>query len=1280
MNSLLLFAVVVCLSTVFAQGPYNNGCSYLSDPANGGVSVLYNVAIYSCNRGYQLRGDAKRTCVYNEWKGTEPTCLPVCPVLGDPRNGGVSVSAYGTTATYSCDRGYKLEGNKQRTCSYGVWSGSEPHCKKECPKLSDPAYGEVTVAYDVATYSCQYGYELKGDKKRTCSYGVWSGSEPCCEKLCPELANLTNGEVTVAYNGTTGSCRYGGVATYSCQYGYKLKGDKRRTCSYGVWSGSEPCCEKLCPKLGNPANGEVTVAYNGATGSCRYGGVATYSCRSGYKLKGNRKRTCSYGRWSGSQPRCEKLCPELRDPAHGEVNVAYNVATYSCDRGYQLKGNKWRTCSYGVWSGSRPECVCPKLSDPAYGEVTVAYDVATYSCQYGYKLKGSKKRTCSYGVWSGSEPCCEKLCPELANLTNGEVTVAYNGTTGSCRYGGVATYSCQYGYKLKGDKRRTCSYGVWSGSEPCCEKLCPKLANLTNGEVTVAYNGANGSCRYGGVATYSCEYGYKLKGDKRRTCSYGVWSGSEPCCEKLCPKLANLTNGEVTVAYNGANGSCRYGGVATYSCEYGYKLKGDKRRTCSYGVWSGSEPCCEKLCPKLGNPANGEVTVAYNGATGSCRYGGVATYSCRSGYKLKGNRKRTCSYGRWSGSQPRCEKLCPELRDPAHGEVNVAYNVATYSCDRGYQLKGSNRRTCSYGVWSGSRPECVCPKLSDPAYGEVTVAYDVATYSCQYGYKLKGSKKRTCSYGVWSGSQPRCEKLCPKLSDPAYGEVDVAYNVATYSCQYGYKLKGDEQRTCSNGVWSGSEPSCFKLCRTLANPRYGKVRASYNSAFYLCNSGYELKGNVWRVCKNGEWTGEEPYCRRKCPKLTDPAHGEVTVVYDVANYSCDYGYYLKGNENRNCSYGVWSGSQPNCEKLCPELSSPAYGTVTVGYNVATYSCQYGYKLKGDKKRTCSYGRWTGSQPRCEKLCPELRDPAHGEVNVAYNVAIYSCDRGYQLKGSNRRTCEYGVWSGSQPECVCPKLSNPAYGEVTVAYDVATYSCQYGYKLKGNKKRSCSYGVWSGSQPNCEKLCPELSSPAYGEVTVGYNVATYSCQYGYKLKGDKKRTCSYGVWSGSEPSCVKECRQLANPAYGQVSITYNEATYSCDYGYKLNGNKKRTCSAYGVWSGSEPSCDESCDELVNPTYGSVQVSGDTAIYRCIYGYRLVGSKTRTCVYGSWDGYQPHCVKDCLYPGSPRYGHAEVENDRVTYHCDKGYVLQGQKYRDCRDGRWRGQEPRCIISYN
>ena len=61
----------------------------------------------------------------------------------------------------------------------------------ECPNLSNPTYGEVTVAYNVATYSCRNGYKLKGDKRRTCSYGVWSGSEPCCEKCKDQIVHVT---------------------------------------------------------------------------------------------------------------------------------------------------------------------------------------------------------------------------------------------------------------------------------------------------------------------------------------------------------------------------------------------------------------------------------------------------------------------------------------------------------------------------------------------------------------------------------------------------------------------------------------------------------------------------------------------------------------------------------------------------------------------------------------------------------------------------------------------------------------------------------------------------------------------------------------------------------------------------------------------------------------------------------------------------------------------------------------------------------------------------------
>ena len=48
----------------------------------------------------------------------------------------------------------------------------------------------------------------------------------------------------------------------------------------------------------------------------------------------------------------------------------------------------------------------------------------------------------------------------------------------------------------------------------------------------------------------------------------------------------------------------------------------------------------------------------------------------------------------------------------ANGEVsysfNTAYNsVATYSCDDGYRLDGTNTRTClASGDWSGSPPTC----------------------------------------------------------------------------------------------------------------------------------------------------------------------------------------------------------------------------------------------------------------------------------------------------------------------------------------------------------------------------------------------------------------------------------------------------------------------------------------------------------------------------------------------------------------------------------------------
>ena len=56
-----------------------------------------------------------------------------CGNLNDPANGSVthnSGSTFGETATYSCNTGYNLVGNRTGVCQdTGEWSGSTPTCR-----------------------------------------------------------------------------------------------------------------------------------------------------------------------------------------------------------------------------------------------------------------------------------------------------------------------------------------------------------------------------------------------------------------------------------------------------------------------------------------------------------------------------------------------------------------------------------------------------------------------------------------------------------------------------------------------------------------------------------------------------------------------------------------------------------------------------------------------------------------------------------------------------------------------------------------------------------------------------------------------------------------------------------------------------------------------------------------------------------------------------------------------------------------------------------------------
>ena len=111
-----------------------------------------------------------------------------------------------------------------------------------------------------ATYSCNSGYSLEGgDPQRNCQYnGQWDGTAPTCGRFhhqsfklvslcsiytefirCPDLT-VSNGIVVVSPNDQS----LDSVATYSCNSGYSLEGgDRQRYCqNNGLWNGTAPTC------------------------------------------------------------------------------------------------------------------------------------------------------------------------------------------------------------------------------------------------------------------------------------------------------------------------------------------------------------------------------------------------------------------------------------------------------------------------------------------------------------------------------------------------------------------------------------------------------------------------------------------------------------------------------------------------------------------------------------------------------------------------------------------------------------------------------------------------------------------------------------------------------------------------------------------------------------------------------------------------------------------------------------------------------------------------------
>uniref|UniRef100_A0A4W3I336 Sushi, von Willebrand factor type A, EGF and pentraxin domain containing 1 n=1 Tax=Callorhinchus milii TaxID=7868 RepID=A0A4W3I336_CALMI len=1260
------------------------------------------VVAYTCNTGFYVKDNKKRTCKANgDWSGLLPSCLPVtCGIPPAIRNGNVQIkngTIFESEIRYYCNHSFRLVGISVRVCQANrQWSiESPPFCVLvNCgapPAIKHGYFEGSNFGLDARVEShCDEGYKVLGDAVLICQEnGRWSGDQPpkCIPLKCPEPLLQ---EINLVVKELSSN---GGIIQLQCIDGYILEGPSILRCmSIQQWNDSIPTCKAvLC---GQPP--DIPFA-DSLISTLHFGSVVNYSCVDGFVPKEESFRTClGDGAWSLPEPECIPVeCAQPESIENGIVDVQgltyLSTALYTCKPGSHLIGNTTVFCGEdGEWIGRKPFCQpieCPSPPDILRGTMTFSRlhygDSVTYVCNRGFKLEGQKRLVClETGHWDAEPPVCKNIkCDPPQTIENGFVEGA------DYSFGALIIYSCFPGFHLVGNAMQTCEESYWSSYPPVCVPTdCGLPPHIDFGGPTLDIGAMDlletSEFLCGAMISYYCYKGYETVGPTALMCQEdGTWNGSAPTCMLVeCEPPTNPENGYASFTSN------MLGSTVEYRCNLGYKIVGSATRHCtSSSEWNTLAPVCQLMtCSTPEQIANGTVKGD------SYTYMSVISYECNPGFVLTGTVSRTCQNNKeWDGEEPQCAPIsCSIPQIPANGSMTgkdyTFQSLIMYSCDTGFIIQGDLIRVClAHGSWSGVVPECrlvTCPPPIIVSNGQVTGSEFTyrkeVTYHCEDGYVLHGAASLMCQAdGEWNASPPSCEPLdCGPPEDISFGFLNGSSfkfgESVNYVCFYGYKLTGDPVRRClHNGSWSGSVPICVPCKCQPPVIRNGftisKDFSCGNLISFHCKEGFKLLGPSQVSCgAGGKWSSGFPDCGRiSCgapPVIPNAFFNGSSSLYDNAiTYNCLPGYTMEGKAEVFCTErGKWSQPYPACVPLSCGPPPPLPNAVVIGsvYTFGSriqYSCLEGYIMETEQDTsTCSQdGSWSTHSVLCkQQTCSvaftnETHVVVSGtEFTVNENINI-SCEEGHRLTGVNESTCQLnGLWHPPISDAVCFPMS-------------------------------------------CEKPIPPIHGSVKGNSYMYKGTVVYQCDQGYELQGGTVRVCdANGEWSGIEPSCTRiTCG--AFPSVENAVSTGTENSYGsnvsfvCNYGYRLNGPQKIACLATGSWSRPLPSCEEMlCSSLSSPENGQAIYDflkvGGVVKFHCNEGYSIEGQPFAECLgNGTWNQRTPVCKpKHC--PTPPGIPEAAVLSDsvfyvgqKVTIQCLEGYQLLGTTTITCNtDQTW------------
>jgi len=612
------------------------------------------------------------------------------------------------------------------------------------------------------------------------------------------------------------------VEAYGCPQTIVAPADNTDECSTAPCQNGGTCVDRYNDYLCLCASGysgntcdtannckEIGAPIYGAKSSSNYneGSTITFTCNAGYTLLKSSSRTCRGGAWTGNHPKCLDTDECASNPCNQWCKNTHGGYVCHCDKGYELQDSNTCVdineclysnggCSHSCHNSAGSfSCSCPsgleldsgKRSCKDIDECATSNGGCEHTCVNTYESFYCVCRQ-GYSLSEDSQSCEALSCPSLSNPANGNVALSSGLTLGS-----TATYTCDDGYMASHASTRYCQADAqWSGEEPSCIRVyCAEIGEVENAEPVALIGVVGDKNVLGTQASFTCKANYLMVGDAIRTCQQdGTWSGTQPrCIAAFCSPVPVPTNGAVQ--------GYRYelGATLRISCDTGYNLvpESSSFRTCvsdgqGGGKWSEVDPVCELVdCGDPGDPYGGYRHIATD-----TKYESTVTYTCKPDHHLEGENSQVCQGdGLWSGSKPVClERSCGNPGVPDNGEKNSSSykydNVVSFSCNVGYNMQGSQVRTCqTNGEWTGTQPTCLIVSCGDPGtptngvrYGDTFTYQSRVVMECDPQYKLVGETTRTCQAdGTWSGTQPICEQTsCGEfLSGPSGTVISTNY-------------------------------------------------------------------------------------------------------------------------------------------------------------------------------------------------------------------------------------------------------------------------------------------------------------------------------------------------------------------------------------------------------------------------------------------------------------------------------------------------------------------------